>query len=86
MPPPKLNLNKKTSGKYKPTIQKTNVVSPQNVIRNNQPQPSTSSGTDSTQSSSSLEEQFELELYWCVQQLEVTLQTGKLNPKQSKKN
>lgn len=30
-------------------------------------------------------EQFELELYWCIQTLENSLSSGKLNPKQGKK-
>lgn len=33
---------------------------------------------------SSANEQFELELYWCIQTLENSLNSGKLNPKQGK--
>lgn len=33
-----------------------------------------------------LEQQFEVELCWCIQQLQVALKSGKLNSKQGKKN
>lgn len=43
--------------------------------------PSNSSGTSSD---SPAIEQFELELFWCIQTLEKSIELGKLNPKQSK--
>lgn len=44
--------------------------------------PSNSSGTNSSDSPAI--EQFELELFWCIQTLEKSIELGKLNPKQSK--
>lgn len=32
------------------------------------------------------EQQFQVELCWCIQQLQTTLNSGKLNPKQGKGN
>lgn len=40
--------------------------------------------TNETQDPSDLERQFEVELCWCIQQLQTALSKGKLNPKQSK--
>lgn len=67
MPPQKVRLHN-TSGKHK-------------IIKNArpQPQPSTSSQLTTT---NEIDTQAELELCWCIQQLETNLNSGKLNEKQ----
>ncbi|EAT46907.1 AAEL001955-PA [Aedes aegypti] len=66
MPPPKARLHK-TTGKLK-TIPKV----PQSVV--NQTPSSSSPGTpQSVSSPPEVDRQFELELYWCIQQLENSL-------------
>lgn len=67
MPPPKLRLHSGRGGK----IKLGGKFPPQQVIESS-PSPDSEDAT----------RQFEVELCWCVQQLEITMQTGKLNQKQ----
>nr|CAH7757416.1 unnamed protein product [Callosobruchus chinensis] len=67
--PPKPKLYNKDKGKSKPKLGQTN----------SDPIPSTSATM-----SPELEQQFEVELCWCIQQLQIALQSGKLNNKQVK--
>lgn len=71
MPPPKLKMHRAPgSGKLK-------------SIPRAQPIPSTSQGIQDPDQREA-QEKFELELAWCIQRLEETLNSGKLNQKQSK--
>lgn len=67
MPPSKLKLHKTTGKSSGP--QKTPVI-----------QPTESQGA--TALTASQEEQFQSELYWCINQLQQALSLGKLNSKQ----
>lgn len=70
MPPPKLKMHRApNSGKLK-------------SIPKLQPIASTSQSGDQEQQNA--QEKFELELAWCIQRLEASLNSGKLNQKQSK--
>ncbi|XP_072401230.1 UPF0488 protein CG14286 [Diabrotica undecimpunctata] len=75
MPPNKPKLYKNT-GKASPK--------PQKPVQNNIPvtQPSTSTTTTEMPN----QEQYEVELYWCIQQLQKALGSGKLNNKQVQDN
>ncbi|XP_056630572.1 UPF0488 protein CG14286 [Diorhabda sublineata] len=68
MPPNKLKLHK-TTGKNTSILQKT--------IENTPGYQASSSNVEISN-----EEKFEIELYWCVQQLQKALSSGKLNNKQ----
>lgn len=70
-PPPKYNQFPKT-GKLKKITTKS---SPQ-------PTPGTSSGPEASQES--VQQQFELELCWCIEQLEINSQAKNFTPKQRK--
>uniref|UniRef100_A0A336M2Z0 CSON001169 protein n=1 Tax=Culicoides sonorensis TaxID=179676 RepID=A0A336M2Z0_CULSO len=71
MPPPKLKMHRGTSsGKLK------------SIPKLQQPIPSTSQGNQS-EDQREAQEKFELELAWCIQRLEETLNSGKLNQKQT---
>lgn len=95
MAPPKAKLHKNT-GRLK-NINSSYVSSPSNGNqvavnnqnhRNTQPPPNRTESTPvaSTSSPSSGDssaiEQFELEIYWCIQTLENSLNSGKLHAKQ----
>ncbi|CAH1968872.1 unnamed protein product [Acanthoscelides obtectus] len=69
MPPKPKLYRDKDKGKSKPKISQTN---PEQV-------PGPSSAMTSEQ-----EQQFQVELCWCIQQLQIALQSGKLNNKQVK--
>lgn len=71
MPPQRAKLHK-TTGKLK-TIPKLS-TSPSS---SNQ-QPSTSRTEEDSEST----RQFEIELCWCIQQFQISIDSGKLNPKQ----
>lgn len=49
-----------------------------------QPSPTTSSGETGSGLSPEVARQFEVELCWCIQELQKALRSGKLNEKQSK--
>lgn len=66
--PPRRNLNKYVSKEKNPSIKKKETEI-------------TSTLTESTLSPE-LTQQFELELCWCIQQLQIALKSGKLNEKQ----
>lgn len=68
--PPKAKLHKE-KGKLK-TLPKSKSVTLNNV--QNDAEPSTSD--------IDMQRQFEVELCWCIQQLQIALSTGKLSPKQ----
>lgn len=74
--PPKSKLYNKT-GKHK-TINSSNIPSSSNSVA------STSSNSEISEMDTDATRQLELELCWCVQTLEVSLQSGKLNEKQGK--
>ncbi|XP_050516016.1 UPF0488 protein CG14286 [Diabrotica virgifera virgifera] len=77
MPPNKPKLYKNTgSGKANPK--------PQKPVQNNVPV--TQPGTSTTATEMPNQEQFEVELYWCIQQLQKALGSGKLNNKQVQDN
>uniref|UniRef100_A0A6P7G5N2 UPF0488 protein CG14286 isoform X2 n=1 Tax=Diabrotica virgifera virgifera TaxID=50390 RepID=A0A6P7G5N2_DIAVI len=77
MPPNKPKLYKNTgSGKANPK--------PQKPVQNNVPV--TQPGTSTTATEMPNQEQFEVELYWCIQQLQKALGSGKLNNKQDAAN
>lgn len=69
--PPKAKLNLGT-GKDKKPLKKTLTDSPQ-------------TSTNGPQLSPEAQQQFELELCWCIQQLQIALKSGKLSSKQSKR-
>lgn len=87
MAPPKSRLHNKT-GKLK-TLNKTTITSsneePQarQTLAESPPQQTDPEPGPSTLSTNN-DEQFELELCWCIQTLETSLATGKLNAKQGK--
>ncbi|CAK9823733.1 UPF0488 protein CG14286 [Anthophora retusa] len=70
MPPKSRTITKK------PAMNKKN-VGPSKAASSSNANPDTSSGL-----SQEAEDQFELELCWCIQQLEMCLATGKLSEKQ----
>lgn len=98
MPPPKAKLHKNTGrlkninsshGESRNGIREVAVRNPVTVNNQNNPQTSAHNETPASTSNSGDSpaiEQFELELYWCIQTLENSLSTGKLNAKQGKKN
>ncbi|XP_063708753.1 UPF0488 protein CG14286-like [Culicoides brevitarsis] len=73
MPPPKLKMHRApNSGKLK-------------AIPRPQPMPSTSQDHGAqSQDQREAQEKFELELAWCIQRLEESLNSGKLNEKQNR--
>ncbi|XP_055313404.1 UPF0488 protein CG14286 [Sitodiplosis mosellana] len=92
MPPPKAKLHKNT-GRLK-NINNSYVSSPSSGNRNNQVAVNIQStpniqahneapASASNSGDSPAIEQFELELYWCIQTLENSLSSGKLNAKQA---
>lgn len=93
MPPPKAKLHKNT-GRLK-NINNSYVSSPTSGNRANQvavnnqntpniqpPRNDVPASASTSGDASSAMEQFELELYWCIQTLENSLSSGKLNAKQ----
>lgn len=74
MPPPKLKLYK--SGKLKPTTRPQPTEASRSVVH------SDSSSNSSIQLDSENICQFEIELAWCIQTMESSLNTGKLNASQ----
>lgn len=97
MPPPKAKLHKNTgrlkniNSSHSSPLSSTR-SNPSTVNTSNQPNIVQSdrnranelpaNGPSSTNSPAT--EQFELELYWCIQTLENSLRSGKLNAKQGK--
>lgn len=76
MPPQRAKLHKST-GKLK-TIPKMSTSSP-STSSNQQLQSTTDEDSESIR-------QFEIELCWCIQQFQLTIDSGKLNPKQIQDN
>lgn len=74
MPPQRAKLHK-TTGKLK-TIPK--LTSPSSSSQEQNLQPSTSRTEEDSEST----RQFEIELCWCIQQFQISIDSGKLNPKQ----
>lgn len=68
--PPKAKLNKLT-GKQKGPLPQNQRNNSNNVANNNGPELSPEA-----------QQQFEVELCWCIQQLQNALKNGKLSPKQ----
>lgn len=87
-PPPKARLHNRT-GKLK-NINKSNNNSPRNNVNTSQSGPiastsaSTSTETGSPSSAESNIQQFELELCWCIQTLEKTLESPTISAKVGK--
>lgn len=73
--PPKPKLNK-FSGKQKAFPQSRNSL--------DNPGISTTTNNENNVLSQEAQQQFELELCWCIQQLQIAIKSGKLNAKQSK--
>lgn len=71
MPPPKARLHKNT-GKSR--------TGPTQTSNNSEPLPSTSDPTANL--TPEQEQQFQTELYWCIEQLQIALSSNKLNNKQ----
>lgn len=86
-PPPKNRLHNKT-GKLKTINRPTSVTPVPAAVRTNENGSSTDvagpSGLASTTGTDEADRQFELELCWCIQTMETSLATGKLNAKQGK--
>lgn len=55
---------------------------PKNNVRALKPPPPLNSEEPAAKSNSEIEQQLELELCWCIQQLQTALRIGKLNSKQ----
>lgn len=95
MPPPKVKLHKTTGRLKKINITYTSSSANDNrenqVTLNNQNIPNAQANRDRNDVSttrsipaaeSPASEQFELEVYWCIQTIENSLSSGKLNAKQ----
>lgn len=92
MPPPKTRLHNKTGKLKNLNKPSTSLPSPPQISQTlSQPQPQEHGGPSASTSSSAIingstnddaDRQFELELCWCIQTLETSLATGKLNAKQ----
>lgn len=69
--PPKARLHNR-NGKIKSFPQK---------VQNNDPQPSSSAESSIAGSTSENDRKFDVEVCWCIQQLETTLENKHINPK-----